>query len=109
VPVRAVVAALDGAGVPAEVSSDTFAPELFADEEAWARGLLVRQLHPTLGALEQHGHLVELSDTPGRLCRPSPLCGQHSVEILGELGLSDVAIEDLVASGVVRDGRVNVS
>jgi crotonobetainyl-CoA:carnitine CoA-transferase CaiB-like acyl-CoA transferase len=108
-PVPDVVSALDAVGVPAEASSDTFAHELFADEEAWARGLLVRQLHPTLGTLEQYGHLVELSDSPGRLARPSPLCGQHSVEILGELGLSDADIDDLVTSGVVRDGRPDLT
>jgi crotonobetainyl-CoA:carnitine CoA-transferase CaiB-like acyl-CoA transferase len=100
-----LIARLEKAGVPAEVSSPTFAREFFADAEAWSRGLLVRHEHPVLGTIEQHGALIELSGTPGAISRPAPLCGQHTVEILSELGLDQSGIDGLLADRVVLDGR----
>ena len=98
--------ALDAAGVPCEISSSTFSREFFDDPELRARELVVTMRHPVLGAFDQPGHLVELSETPGRLDRPAPLCGQHTREILGELGLEDDAIAELLRDGVVRAADV---
>jgi crotonobetainyl-CoA:carnitine CoA-transferase CaiB-like acyl-CoA transferase len=44
---------------------------------------------------------VVLSETPGRIAAPPPVLGQHTDEILRELGLSSAEIEDLRASGAV--------
>ncbi len=44
---------------------------------------------------------VVLSETPGRIAAPPPVLGQHTDEILRDLGLSSAEIEDLRASGAV--------
>jgi crotonobetainyl-CoA:carnitine CoA-transferase CaiB-like acyl-CoA transferase len=102
---EAVVEKLDRADVPAERSSETFPTDFFADEEVWARGLLTRLHHPILGPLEEHGHLIEFSETPGHIGRPAPLCGEHSVELLTELGMDERSISELVTDKVIVDGR----
>jgi crotonobetainyl-CoA:carnitine CoA-transferase CaiB-like acyl-CoA transferase len=93
--------ALDGAGVPCEISSPTFALDVFDDAELRANGWTVSYPHPTVGRVDQFGTLVDLSDTPGRIAGPPLVVGERSREILGELGYEPAEIDGLVASGVV--------
>jgi len=44
------------------------------------------------------------SGTPPRIDRPAPLLGQHTAEVLGELGLAREEIDRLAAAGVVALG-----
>jgi crotonobetainyl-CoA:carnitine CoA-transferase CaiB-like acyl-CoA transferase len=44
---------------------------------------------------------VKLHDTPGEIRRRAPTLGEHSKEILGELGYSAAQIEDLRKSGAI--------
>jgi crotonobetainyl-CoA:carnitine CoA-transferase CaiB-like acyl-CoA transferase len=62
--------------------------------------------HPTIGPLRQLANPIQFSDAPGPLSRtPPPLLGEHSLEILSRLGLSQSEIGRLVTDGIVRDGR----
>jgi CoA:oxalate CoA-transferase len=44
---------------------------------------------------------VKLSDTPGAVDRPAPLLGQHTAEILAELGVGDADQAALRDKGVI--------
>ena len=57
--------------------------------------------HPTAGRTRMMGIPVRLSKNPGRIRRPSPTQGQHTMEVLKELGYSDQAIHDLKGAGVI--------
>jgi crotonobetainyl-CoA:carnitine CoA-transferase CaiB-like acyl-CoA transferase len=93
---------LRGAGVPAEVSVDTWDGEMILfDEDLVRLGLVTQYEHPILGQVRQFGNLITFSDTPGRQERAAPMVGQHSREILAELGYDDAAADDLHARGVV--------
>ena len=66
-----------------------------------ARGLVVEQEHAALGMVRTVAQPLALTATPPSYRRPPPAVGEHSREILSELGLDTQAIEDLARSGVV--------
>jgi crotonobetainyl-CoA:carnitine CoA-transferase CaiB-like acyl-CoA transferase len=92
---------LDAAGVPVEVSDPTYAATMFDDEDAADAGWVTAYDTPHLGLFKQIGLLVELSDSPGRVAGPPPLLGQHTAQILGEIGYSPAQVRELKAQGVV--------
>jgi len=93
---------LDGAGVPAEISVDTWDGEtILFDDDLVRAGLVTEYEHPLLGRVRQFGNLITFSDTPGCQTRATPMLGQHTREILAELGVGDAAADDYHAKGVV--------
>ena len=42
-------------------------------------GMVVDYEHPIMGAMRQFGHLINFSDTPGRIYGPAPRVGEHSL------------------------------
>ena len=75
--------------------------QVFADPHVAARAMAVEVEHPRAGATRVLGIPLKLSATPGSIRRPAPTLGQHTDEILGELGYDAAAIRDLHARGVV--------
>jgi len=57
--------------------------------------------HAKAGRTRVLGVPFKLSTTPGAVRRPAPTLGQHTDEILGELGYEAAAIADLRARKVV--------
>lgn len=74
----------------------------FACDDGGVReaGLSVEIEHPTFGPMLRHGPAIRFSDTPG-VVAPGCTVGQHTMEILTELGYSAERINDLVQSGAV--------
>ena len=97
-------AVLDGAGVPCEIASSTFARELFDDPEMRRRGWVIANEHEHLERVEQVGMSFSFSATSAMNLAGSPVTGQHSRMILAGLGYSPEEIDGLVASGAVGDG-----
>lgn len=75
--------------------------QVFADPHVRARGLVQELEHPEAGRIRVVGPAVKLSETPARIARTPPLYGQHTAEVLGELGYTPVEIQALAADGVV--------
>jgi len=76
--------------------------EALAHPQVAARGLIVQTEHPTVGALQQIGLPIKFQDEERRALRPPPLLGEHSQEVLSELGYSDEAIQALRSTGVIQ-------
>ncbi len=76
--------------------------ELFEHPQVVHSGLLQSVDHPTLGEIPQLGPVVGMSGTPGEIKGPPPMLGQHTAEVLGEMGFGDEEIRALEASGIVR-------
>jgi crotonobetainyl-CoA:carnitine CoA-transferase CaiB-like acyl-CoA transferase len=91
---------LDGAGVPVEMAREDARRTWFTQPDVVAAGLVADYQHPQYGRFRQFGHLVNFSETPGRIAGPPPLLGQHSREVLAELGYSDAEIQSLRERGV---------
>jgi len=88
-------ALLDGARVPCEICDPKFSLSLHDNREFQERGWVAAYEHPFVGRLNQIGLLFDLSATPGRVQGPPLIVGQHSREILAELGYSTAEIEEL--------------
>jgi formyl-CoA transferase len=56
-----------------------------------------------IGRFPMTGIVPRLELTPGDFVRPAPLLGEHSREILYEIGFTDEQIDVLRAAGVVRE------
>lgn len=94
---REWLSAFESAGMPAgPVLSIT---QMHEDPQALAREMIVSTSHPSAGEVKTIGLPVKFSKTPGGIMRPAPLKGEHTVEILSELGLSDAEIQDLCDAG----------
>jgi crotonobetainyl-CoA:carnitine CoA-transferase CaiB-like acyl-CoA transferase len=97
---REAFALLDGAGVPVEIADPEGGRTWFDRPDLVAAGLVADFEHPQYGRFRQFGHLVDLSETPGRIAGPPPMLGQHSREVLTELGYSADEIARLRERGV---------
>ena len=91
------LAALKAADVPAGPIHDIAA----AFESPWAAGLTVDLDHPVLGITRQVAPAFSLSRTPASVRTPPPLLGEHTYEILLELGYGAAEVQALRADEVV--------
>jgi len=75
--------------------------EALDGEQVAARGLLVEIDHPKVGKARFVGSPIHLDASTRSARRPPPAVGQHTDEVLGELGLAASEIAGLRARGVV--------
>ena len=90
---------LDGAGVPAGPLKYT--EELLEDEQVLENGYLTSVDHPMMGPIRMAGPMIQMSETPLAAQGPSPTLGQHTDDVLRDLGYDDERIDALRAAGVL--------
>ncbi len=94
--------ALDDAGVPNEITLDIQNGMIgLFDSDLVDLGMVAEYEHPTMGRMRQFGELVHFSETPGLIRGPAPRVGEHSREILEDLGFSGKEQDALKDRGVV--------
>ena len=90
---------LDQAEIPCGPINDIVAA--FAQPGAQALDMTVVVEHPVLGALKQAGIPFRLGATPASIRTAPPLLGEHSREVLTELGYAEADIDAMAAAGVI--------
>jgi crotonobetainyl-CoA:carnitine CoA-transferase CaiB-like acyl-CoA transferase len=69
--------------------------EVFSDPQVRHRQMVVEIDHPRLGKVKHPGIGVKMSETPGEIRGLAPLPGQHTDEILADLGYAADRIAEL--------------
>lgn len=91
---------LNEVDVPAGVILDR--AEVFDQPQILENEMIVRVEHPQVGPVQMIGPPIHLSETPGGVRTPSPTLGQHTDDVLREIGYSGAEIADLRAMEVIR-------
>ena len=74
---------------------------LVDDPQIVANGTLVESEHPVAGRMREPRPAPRFEQTPAAISRPAPTLGQHTDEILAELGLSPERVTRLRSEGAV--------
>ena len=90
---------LEGAGVPCAPVQHS--RDLFSHPHVLHNDLVAEHDSIDVGMVKQMGMVVKLSETPGKLWRAAPGLGQHTVEVLSELGYSGQEIQELRSSRII--------
>ena len=91
--------AMEAAKVPGGAINDL--SEVFDDPQVQHRGMVVSMAHPLSDALRVVASPMKLSETPVAYRLPPPLMGQHTDEVLAELGHGPDAIAAWREDGVI--------
>lgn len=93
------VAVLNGAGVPC--GPILTVDQVFADPQVQHLHMAKAVVHPRLGELSLVAPPINIGGVTKELSRPSPDLGEHTREVLQELGYDDNQVESLKAAGAI--------
>jgi len=85
----------------AGAQTGNFISETLAHPQHRARNFIVELDHPLVGAVRSMGNPVNMSATPVNYRLAPPMLGQHTGEILSELGYDEAAIGALRTNKVI--------
>lgn len=92
---------LNAAGCPCGPVNDI--AEALADPQSTYSKFTTEVEHPNAGVMRLLSPPFELGDTPAEVRVHAPLLGEHTRQILRDLGIADDQISELVAAGVAND------
>ncbi len=92
-------------GVPA-APGQSIVELLQNDAHCKATGVYEFQDHPQWGKVQLQGINAEFSETPGKVLRPGPMLGEHTTEVLLEIGYSKEQIADFIARKLVLQAEI---
>ncbi|MBI2217001.1 MAG: CoA transferase [Candidatus Rokubacteria bacterium] len=95
----ALIKLLDDAGVPATPVNSV--GQALSDPQTQGRAVIRRMAHPKLGDIPVVGFPVSFSEIDPDIRRHAPMRGEHTDEVLAELGYSDADIASLRAKKAV--------
>ena len=98
-PTAEWVTQLEAGGVPCGPINEL--SDVFTDPQVLERNMLLEVAHPTLGTIKQAGIPIKYSRTEGEIRLPPPLLGEHTRELLTEMGYTEAQLKDLADSEAI--------
>lgn len=77
--------------------------EVVKDPQILHNNMIVSTDHPTLGKIDVTGVPIRFYGTPASVRKHPPLLGEHTQELLKEVGYSDEEIGQLIGKGLAAD------
>jgi crotonobetainyl-CoA:carnitine CoA-transferase CaiB-like acyl-CoA transferase len=94
---------MDAAGVP---GGPVYSFEqTLADPQVAARKMVVEIDHPKIGMMKTLGLPIKSTGELTEIRKPAPLLGQHTEEVLAEIGYGKADIEAMIAGGAAFADR----
>ncbi|MDG1067571.1 MAG: CoA transferase [Sulfitobacter sp.] len=90
---------METAQLPAGPVNDIL--QMHADPQALAREMIVDVDHVVAGSVKTIGHPVKFSRTPAQVSAAAPILGQHTREVLSEMGYDSTQIDKLIKTQAV--------
>jgi crotonobetainyl-CoA:carnitine CoA-transferase CaiB-like acyl-CoA transferase len=90
---------LQDVGIPNGPINDMEA--LFNDKQVLERDMVVEMSHPTAENIKLVGSPLKLSRTPAEIRRHPPLFGEHTKEVLGQLGYTEPDIKEMEQNRII--------
>jgi crotonobetainyl-CoA:carnitine CoA-transferase CaiB-like acyl-CoA transferase len=91
------VALMLAAGIPAAPILNL--ADALDSDHAKARDMVMEVAHPVEGSVRSLGFPVKFSETPPIVRRSPPLLGEHSIDIMREIGIEEAGVEALRRGG----------
>jgi crotonobetainyl-CoA:carnitine CoA-transferase CaiB-like acyl-CoA transferase len=104
---REIEAALMASGLPCACVNNF--KEVFDDPHVVARGIVKDVEHPRLGSMRAVRNPILFDHDSPSVDRHAPMLGEHSEEVLSELGYSAGKINELFAAGVTAGGQLKAA
>ena len=98
-PAEHWIAEFNAAGIPC--GPVLTIDKVFADPQVQLLDMAVPVTHPTLGDIRLTGQAAKMERTPSSIRSPTPERGQHTADVLGDLGYDTAQINDLRARQVI--------
>jgi crotonobetainyl-CoA:carnitine CoA-transferase CaiB-like acyl-CoA transferase len=76
--------------------------DIVQEPHVQGRGILEEVDYPSLGKISAVKTPIYISGKPAPFRRRAPMLGENTKEILGELGYSEEAIQELIRKGVAK-------
>jgi crotonobetainyl-CoA:carnitine CoA-transferase CaiB-like acyl-CoA transferase len=96
------LARLQAEGVPCAPAVSGHSEFFLDDAHAAANDMVATHRHPSLGQQRVVRHYIRFGHTHVLQGRPTPLLGEHTREVLQEVGFTEAPIAELYAKGVVK-------
>lgn len=90
---------LNESGIPAGPIQNM--KEVFEDPQVNAREMVYEVNHPTVGEIKLVGSPLKLSKTPVKLDQYPPLAGEHTEDVLLEIGYTKKMIEEMKTLNII--------
>ena len=90
---------LNQSGVPCSIIMNL--SEVFKDPQVLHQEMLLEIEHPGYGLVKMTGFPLKLGATKSKVRLPAPKLGEHTVEILKDLGLDGEAVKSLKEKGTI--------